>query len=416
MVIGGGLAGIASAYSLTRRGIQVVVLEQDSGLAKGASYANGGMLTPSMPDPWNSPGVAKQLLGSIFDSTSPLMLHPRAVPSMCSWALRFLLHSSPIRHRSSTKANFHLARFSTELTRQWRNELDIQFETSDKGTMKVFRDASSFEKSTAVARWLAGFGLQFHRLGAMETVALEPSLEPVRQKICGALFYPNDLIGNAHLFTSELSTEVRRLGGDIRLGTSARSIVVRRNRLLGVDTSAGLVKTNRVIVAAGCSCPKILAPIGIHLAITPAKGYSITFENQTGLGPSRGVIDDAMHAAIVPIGRRLRIVGTAEFAGFDQSVPEKRIRNLLRLCDNLYPGLLDDLKHSAREDWAGLRPMSADGKPFVGASRIQGLFVNGGHGHLGWTMAAGSAEVMASLLTGESCPIDVMPYGLSNRR
>lgn len=416
VIIGGGLIGVSTAYSLASRGIRVILLEADSGLAQGASYANGGMLTPSMPDPWNSPGATKQLLGSIFDSKSPLLLRPSVIPSMFSWALQFLLHSSSRKHLSAAKANFHLAQFSTELTRQWSHKLGLHCERSNSGTLKVFRDKSSFEKSAALSDWLASFGLDFHRLGPTETVAVEPSLEPVSRKIYGALFYPNDLIGNAYLFVRELSEEVRGLGAEIRLDTRAESLIVRKGRLLGVGTDTGLVQANRVIVATGCTCPTLLKPIGIHLAIKPAKGYSVTFENEACLGPRLGVIDDAMHAAIVPIGRKLRIVGTAEFAGFDRSVPKKRIRNLLRLCENLYPGLFNKLKHGARADWAGLRPMSADGKPFIGESHIQGLFVNGGQGHLGWTMAAGSAELTASFLTGEAHPIDESFYRLSNRK
>ncbi len=410
VIIGGGLAGVSSAYSLAKRGLPVILLEAESSVGQGASFANGAMLTPSMPEPWNSPGVGRQLLRSLFDPTSALLLRGVAIPSLLLWGVAFLRNSTPEKYSQAIKANFHLARFSTELTARWRDELDLDFEFRDCGTIKVFRDESSMAKSLVVARSLEPFGLRFTQLDSHRTIQAEPSLAGARNRICGSIHYPNDAIGNAHLFVLELGRLATEYGVQIRIDSKVKKIVRKQGYVVGVQTGNEFIAASRIVVAAGSASPQLLGPLGLRLPVRPAKGYSVTFNYDGESGPERGVIDDAMHAAVVPIGSRIRIVGTAEFAGNDTTIREDRIDNLLSVCKNLFPNLANDIDTIAPISWAGLRPMSADGLPFIGMTKVPGLFLNTGHGHLGWTMAAGSAEVLASHIVGDSCAIDVKAY------
>ena len=412
VVVGGGLIGICSAISLASRGERVVLIERESGLAQGASFANGAMLTPSMPDPWNAPGVWRELSRSFFDPDSPLLLRYGTLPSLMRWGLAFLYYSAPDWHSKATEANFMLAKFSAELTSKWCDEYCLDFDYSDTGTMKVFFDQASMDRSIETAMSLKNHGLTANVLNPEQTVTVESSLANVKDRICGSIVYPDDRIGDAQRFVQEIRNRCQDIGTEFLTGTNVKKISVKNGRLEGVVTETSLVKAGRVVLATGCESPKLLHDLGIRIPVKPVKGYSTTFERPLGSGPTRGVVDDAMHAAIVPIGDRLRLVGTAEFAGFDTTVRPARISNLFRLCENLYPDLLERLNDTPRTDWAGLRPVCADGRPLIGATHVPGLYVNTGHGHLGWTMAAGSGHLLASIILNERHELDARQFSV----
>lgn len=409
LVIGAGLAGVTTAYELARRNFHVSVIDSNDSPALGASYANGGMLTPSMPDPWNSPGVAGHLWNSLFDPRSSLLLRYKAIPSLTNWGIKFIRNSTPTKYNSATLANFDLCAYSLMKTREWRDFLELKYNSSDLGTLKVFREKRAISASLKISEMLRDRGLEFTVLSKDETIDLEPSLSPVRGKIASSIFYSGDSIGNAREFVEHLARHCAELGVEFRFNETVHHLLRNNKRVLGAQTDRALHHAEIVVVCAGHYSPDIVKELGISLPVKPAKGYSVTFLSPSSSGPTRAVIDDAMHAAIVPIGGKIRVVGTAEFTGRDAKIDPVRIDNLMRLYRDLFPN--DDQEQiNDAEEWAGFRPMSADGLPSIGATKMHNLFLNTGHGHLGWTMATGSAVLVADLITGTECDISPSPY------
>lgn len=411
IIIGGGLAGAAALFELSRRGSPATLLEAREGVALETSFANGGMMTPSMPEPWNGPGVGRHLFASLFDPASPMKLRPHAIPGLAFWGLRFLRNSAPARYRAAATANYALASYSARKTEAWRAAFALDYDAARGGSMKIFERREAMAEQLEAARCLAAVGLRFEVADTDRAVEIEPELAEIRGRIAGALFYPDDGVGDAHKFARALAAQSQKLGANIRAGARARAIKSDGDKVTGVMTDEGLIETGRVVIAAGNASPALARAVGVHLPIKPVKGYSLTFQ-MTGRNPKPrvAVIDESMHAAMVPIGDRLRAVGTAEFAGDDKTLRRERIENLQKFFAKVYPTLARELDPSAGEPWAGLRPMSADGMPFIGETRVKGLWVNSGHGHLGWTMAAGSASLLADLMAGKAPEIDSTPF------
>lgn len=424
VVIGGGIIGITTAYELAARGVETELLEEREDLALETSFANGSLLTPSMADPWNSPGVWKHLLTSLGDPQSAVKLRLKALPGMGLWGLRFLLNSRPRAHQAATRASFMLAAASVQRFDALRAQLDLSFDQSDVGTLKIFSDPAEFEKSRQVAEALKDSGLGYAVLDRAGTLARAPMLAPIQDRLIGAIYYPGDRAGDARLFALALAAHARRLGVRIRTGVKADRLVFTGGRITGVATAQGHVAASHVIVAAGNGSVPIARAMGIGLPIYPVKGYSMTYDFPQGTAlPVMPIIDDAEHTVIVPLGTRLRIAGTAEFAGHDKHLSQDRIANLERLVRAVYPRLFADAPAGAGQTWGdktwggkawtGLRPMSADGRPFIGPAGDGGLWFNTGHGHLGWTMAAGSAQLLTDLVLGEQPVIAPAPYAVT---
>lgn len=416
IIVGGGLAGAASFFELARRGRAPVLIEAADELALGASYANGAMLTPSMSDPWNGPGVGRQLAASLFDPASAMKLHLAQVPGLARWGLQFLANSTPARHWLATEANFRLARYSLAGAREVAASLDLALDESPAGSLKIFENEAAMAGSLALGRRLAEQGLALEVLDAAGAVAVEPALAPIAGRIAGAIRYPGDAVGDARQFTLALGAAGRQAGGEIRLGERILGLT-REGAGFAVETDKGVIHAREVVLAAGIATPVLAKGFGVRLPIKPAKGYSLTYRLPPGTaGPRTAIVDDAMHAAVVPLGERLRAVGTAEFAGEDRRVDKRRLDNLAGLLARLYPRLSPLLDPALAEGWAGLRPMSADGRPFIGAAPLPGLWINAGHGHLGWTLAVGSARLLADLMTENPPALDPRPFAIGAAR
>lgn len=411
VIVGGGLLGLTTAEVLQRDQHQVEILEAQNGICLGASHANGGMLTAAMSAPWNGPGVHRRLLTSPFDRYSPIKVRMGSIPSLMLWGLKFVRNSSRSRHFETTMSNYRLARYAVSKTAALRDEIDMHYDASCQGALKIFRDQRAMQDSSDLALRLASVGLRFVELSGDRVLEVEPQLASIRDQIFGALYFPDDECGDAHLFCRILASEIEKQGAVIRLGVEASNIVVERNRVVGVETGDGLIEASKVVVAAGAHSGNLLKDVGISLPVEPVKGYSLTFDmNDFAELPKVPVIDEAMHAAVAPLGSRLRIVGTAEFAGYDTELRPERLDNLFNLLQWLYPDVAARIDRAKAWPWAGLRPMSSDGKPFIGPCNIKGLYLNVGHGHLGWTMAMGSAHILADLMADRSPAIDSAPF------
>jgi D-amino-acid dehydrogenase len=415
LIIGGGLIGLATAQVLVERGVHVRVLEAREGVGLEASFANGGLLTPSMPEPWNGPGAHRHLAASLFSTSPSMRLRWRVIPSYLTWGLRFLRNSTPDRFYAATEDNYRLAEYSRDKTRELTERLQLDYDLLDAGILSVFQNAKQMAERQAISQHLARLGMRSVTLDRDAIVAREPLLREVADRLIGGFWFPDDASGDAYQFCKGLASEIIAGGAEINTGMQATGLIARNGKMLGVDTNRGRIDTDRVVVAAGVHSPALLRGVGQSLPIKPAKGYSVTVDAD-GLGELPGVAiqDDELHAVISRFGKRIRVVGTADFAGLDKSIGKSRIDHLFGVLESLLPDLASRVDRDAAEPWAGLRPMSSDGRPFIGPANVEGLYVNAGHGALGWTMAMGSAHLLADQILERSTEIDGSPF-MANR-
>jgi D-amino-acid dehydrogenase len=413
VVIGSGLLGVSTAYWLRELGAAVTVIERAPGPGRETSFANGALLTPSMADPWNAPGVLWKLLGWLGREDSPMLLRPSALPGLLRWGLRFLRESSESRYRANTLANVHLSQYSLDALQALRRIDGMSFDHGEVGTLKLVRTARSFDAARAMADWLGDHGVSSRALAREATIELEPALRPIGSELVGSIHFPADQHGDAFRYCEALAAVAAARGVTFRYGTTVTTLEINGTRVASVQTESGSIPTDSVVVATGSYSPKLLAATGIRLPVAPVKGYSISVPMPAGLtGPRIPILDEELHAVAVPLGRTLRIAGTAEFAGHDLTVPAGRIENLVRLLSRTYPEFAARVPRGDIAPWTGLRPMSADGVPIVSRTPFGNLYLNTGHGHLGWTMAAGSGRALADLVIGRPPAIDMAPYSL----
>jgi len=411
VVIGGGLQGLGSAQVLLERGHDVTLLEALDGVGLETSFANGGLITPSKCEPWNGPDAVRHLLASMFNSSSAFRLRAKAIPSLIFWGIGFLRHSTAARRLASLKANFELASYSRTRTNELRSRLGLNFAHLSAGTLNVYREGESVSAIRDQAGYLSQFGMRFEELDTDGVIAIEPALKHASGLIKGAFYFPDDDSGDAHLFCRELLREIESAGATVETGTAVTGVAVEKGAAIGAETRHGLVRADAVVVAAGNGSAALVRPLGQSLPIKPAKGYSLTL-NLDGIDelPHTPVIDETLHAAITPMNHRLRMTSTVEFSGFDKKIDSGRIDGLFSLLEELYPQISAKIDRGDANPWAGLRPVSSDGRPFVGPSRVPGLYINAGHGPLGWTLAMGSAQLLADLIDGRPADIDATPF------
>jgi D-amino-acid dehydrogenase len=411
IVIGSGLIGITTAYFLRLGGHEVTVIEREQGVGRQTSFANGALLTPSMPEPWNTPGCWRVLLASLARSDAPLQLRFRALPSLTGWGIRFLANSAPKKFRRNTIANLRLALHSLAVMHSLRQQTGIEYGHAARGTLRVFRDVPALDRAEVAAERLVPEGLLFKRLTCDETVALEPALEPIAPELSGALYYEADELGDAYRFCVAMADQAMRQGVEFRFGTEVTALETQRGRISAVMSSRERFVAELYVVAAGSYSTPLLRQVGVRLPVRPAKGYSVTFQRDDRPSLSIPVVDDQLHAAVVPLGRAIRVAGTAEFAGYDRRLDSARIQNLMRLLQRVLPR--ERLDPATAQAWCGLRPMCADGVPIIGHTPIANLLINTGHGHLGWTLAAGSAHVLADLVAAQPAAVDAAQFSLA---
>jgi D-amino-acid dehydrogenase len=302
--------------------------------------------------------------------------------------------------------------YALEVLQSLRQQTAIEYGRTARGSLKIFRDQASLDLASEALARTSAKGADFRTLSNRETAELEPALAPIADQLAGAIHYGADETGDAYRFCVALAEHAKQQGVDFRFGTEVTSLEVRSGRITAVVAGSERFEADRYVVAAGSYSTPLLRRVGVNLPVRPAKGYSVTFDDHQDR-PSLGipVIDDHWHAAVVPLAGAIRVAGTAEFAGFDLTLSQARIQNLLKLLREVLPRARIDL--GTARPWCGLRPMSVDGVPIIGPTPISNLFVNTGHGHLGWTMAAGSGQLLADLVSGNVPSIDPAPYALT---
>ena len=413
VVLGGGVVGVASAWFLARSGCRVTLIERREGAGLETSFANGGLVTPSMSDPWASPELPGLLLKWIGREDSPFLVRIGALPGLVSWGLKFLRECNQESWQRNTRNILRLCTYSHVCLRELAGETGLDYDSNPRGTLHLFRDALSMEKTSRTAEMLAELGVRSRTLEPAGCIELEPALRHQTGAIAGGIHYPDDEAGDAHLFSQRLAEACASNGVELRYGEAVERIEAEGGRFSAIRTGAGKIEADACVVALGGESARHVRPLGIRLPIYPVKGYSLTFPvggwNDAPMVP---FADDGHKAGIVRIGDRIRVAGTAEFAGRDTGLNPKRIANLRKLFLSLFPAYPDG---SAGTAWTGLRPMTPDGLPYLGPTPIEGLFVNTGHGHLGWTMSCGSASIVADLICNRDPGIDLEGMTLEGR-
>lgn len=410
IVIGAGVTGTTTAWSLHDAGLSVTLLDAADLPARGASAANGGMLHASHAEPWNAPGVGWDLLRYIGRTDSPLLMRPRALPGIVPWGLEFLWNSRRERFERNTLVNARLAEYSLRELRALQQRLQLDFDFAESGILKIVQDPQSLEKNRHASRAMADVGVRFEEWDGARVAAEEPALEPIAHRLCGALFFPDDAIGNAARFTRELAAAAERDGLRWLPNTTVTGWRLFRGRINGVETSRGPMAADAVVLASGFAAPGLLRRLGIRLPVAPVKGYSLTLALDDASRPRLPIIDDANKVVLTPLGNRLRLAGTAEFTGADLRMNASRAGNVLAQCRRTLTTLPEQLDPDAMEPWTGLRPMSARGTPILGPTPVPGLYLNTGAGHLGWTLACGSAGLVRDSLLDREPALPLEPF------
>ena len=410
IIIGGGLAGVTSFYELTVRGLPCLLLDAEADIARGTSFANGGGLHPSLPDPWNNPGIGRHLFASLFQPDAAMKLHLGQIPRLAGWGVAFLRHSALKNYDAITRANFDLAEYSTRQTEALQQFLNLDYDNAAPGTLKLLRSQAERDEALRLADMLAARGLRYEAFERADLLAHEPCLAAA-QGVVGALRFPDDGIGDARRFCEGLAEAALKNGGEMRLNTKVKNLLVEGGAVAGVQLHDEEIR-GRVVLAAGVAAADLARPLGVRLPIRPAKGYSLTLDaaHLTEHRPHHLLVDPMQHIAITPLGDRLRILGMAEFVGNNTRTEQRRLAQLRGFFTTLMPELAHHLDWDNAQGWAGLRPMSADGRPFIGASDVEGLWLNCGHGHLGWTMAVGSARILADAITSKRAEIETAAF------
>ncbi len=420
LIVGGGLCGITTLYELVSRDIPAILIERDGAVAQGTSYANGGVLHPSLPDPWNNPGIGRVLLASLFDRHAPVRLHPKQIPNLALWGLDFLRNSSPARHQAITCANFRLAHYSTRQTDALTQFLNLTYENRAPGSLKIYRSDAERREAIALADLLKPLGLVYEDLDQATLLEREPALMHCLDPVRGALLFSDDRVGNARVFCETLAAQAEARGGRIIYQETVKHLLRENGRVVGVQLGTETLH-GEVVICAGVDAPALVGPLGLTLPIRPAKGYSITLDKGEAAArhimmPTHPIVDATFHIAITPLGPKLRVLGMAEFMGHDRTIDPTRLSMLRGFFERTLPEVSKQLDWNTVENWCGLRPMSSDGRPFIGPTPIQGLWLNCGQGHLGWTMAVGSARILADHMTGRAPEIDARAFAYGKAR
>jgi D-amino-acid dehydrogenase len=415
LVIGGGVAGITTAWFLREAGVRVSVLEARPAAAMGASGANGGMLHSSHAAPWNAPGVERTLLRSLLQSDTPLRLHASALPRLGRWGMEFLWHSASTRYHRHARLNAELAVYSLRQLRALQARTHLSFAFRETGIVKIFRNARTLQAQTTHTREWESVGVRYETWTTSRLMEAEPALRPIATQLAGALFYPEDAVGDVEAFTHELLHACRARGVRWHADTEVRGWRLHGGHINGVETNQGPMAADAVVLASGHAAPRLLHPLGIRVPIVPVKGYSLTLSDPPagdGIWPRLPLIDDEHKVVITPLGDRLRLAGTAEFAGETSTLPPRALEQVLRGCRKTLPHLPASVDPDAMHAWSGLRPMTAQGIPYLGPTSVPGLFLHLGGGHLGWTFACGAACLVRDRLLGHPPALPIEPFAL----
>ena len=408
-VLGGGVIGVTTAYYLTRAGHEVTLLERHPALASETSFANAGMIAPGHAFAWASPRAPMTLLRSLWRDDTALRFRFKLDPGLWAWSWKFLMQCSAARNQRNTLVKLRLALLALEELKALRQDESLAYDQVTQGAVYLYRDQKMLEAGLANARLLTENGLG--GIGALtrdELIAKEPSLTAVKDKLAGALFSAWDESGDCRSFTQALWAKAAAKGAQLMTGVEVTGLRQEAGRVTSVMTDKGAVMADAFVMCLASYAPQVLRSVGLSVPIYPIKGYSVTFPATGGdKTPLRPGVDEHYLVAFSRMGAQLRLTATAEFAGYDTSFKPADFAPMLRVARELFPEGAD---YNQPSYWACLRPMTPDGPPIMGRSKLENLWFNTGHGHIGWTMACGSARVVTDLIDGRKPPLPMTGF------
>ncbi|KQN71681.1 amino acid dehydrogenase [Sphingomonas sp. Leaf67] len=411
VILGAGVIGVTSAWYLAQAGHEVVVIDRQAGPALETSFANAGEISPGYASPWAAPGIPAKAVKWLFMEHAPLILRPQFDLAMLRWLVAMLGNCNARDYAVNKARMVRLAEYSRDQLIELRGATGISYDERSQGTLQLFREEkqlAGIDKDIAV---LKADGVAYEVLDRAGCIAAEPGLAGSNQPLAGGLRLPGDETGDCFKFTNALAKMAADAGVEFRMGTTITRLVRQGDRITGVETDAGPVTGDAYLVAMGSFSPQLLGPVGLRVPVYPVKGYSITVPIvDAGRAPVSTLLDESYKVAITRLGDRIRVGGMAEISGFNNDLPEARRATLEYSLGSLFPGAGDTSRASF---WSGLRPMTPDSTPVVGPTKFGNLFLNTGHGTLGWTMACGSAAVIADLMSGRRAAIETADLSIA---
>ncbi|AWB33522.1 D-amino acid dehydrogenase [Orrella marina] len=404
VVLGSGIVGTSSAWWLREAGHDVVVIDRETGVAQETSFANGGQISVSYAEPWANPQAPLKLLKWLTKDDAPLLFRPQFDWRQWIWGLAFLRECLPSRLVPNIEAMVRLAQYSHETLKLMRESLQIDYKHLELGILNFYRDPKEFEGSQKAADVMRDFGVDRRVITADEVVQIEPALAAHRASIVGGDFTATDESGDARVFTQELAERAESKGVKFMFSTRITRVICENGRAAAVeiirdDGSYGRVDADAFVVSLGSFTPQLMRPLGVHCLIYPTKGYSATFPIlDPDAAPKVSLTDSLNKVVFSRLGNELRMAGTAELSGYSRTLNPARCTRMSELARELFPEILDfdNVRY-----WSGLRPSTPSNVPLIGRTRIPNLYLNTGHGTLGWTMGVGSGRALADIVNGQ---------------
>ena len=420
MVLGAGVIGTSCAHYLLKSGHDVVVLDRQDGPALETSFANAGGICPGFAGPWAAPGLPAKVARRLFTRHAPVTWHPRLDPYQWRWLLRFLRNCTPERFARNKARMQRIAHYSKACLKELMADTGIVFDHGTGGVLQVFRTEEELAAAESSARVLAEFGIAHSIVGAQDVMAMEPALRAATVRLAGGLHLPDDETGDCHKFTVALADLLSRRGVGFRFNTNVQRLLFEGDRMTGVITNQGMLDADAYVVALASEAVRVLRPLGIDLPIYPVKGYSVTVDIEEGtLAPRSSVMDEHSKIMMTRLGTRLRAAGLAEISGYDASIRPSGPGTVLHTLREFFPravrcrGTGPEGLAEGVNAWTGLRPMTPDGPPYLGATTFTNVFLNLGQGSNGWTQACGCGRVIADIVSGRRPDIDLDGLGVA---
>ena len=408
LVLGGGVVGVTSAWYLARDGHQVTVVDRQPAAALETSFANGGQISASYAEPWANPGAPLKILKWLAHDDAPLLFRPRLDWRQWSWGLQFLIECLPSRTRHNTIQCLNLALYSRDCLKALRTETGIAYDHLERGILQFYTEPDEFDRGVEAAGLMREYGCDRDVKSPDECVAIEPALAQCRDQLAGGIFTATDESGDAQRFTAELSRLAAEHGVAFEWDTEIQAVVAAGDAIGSVRTVRDgrfqSLEADAYVMALGSYSPFLLAPLHVPCNVYPAKGYSATIDIGEHRGaPTVSLTDFAWKIVLTRLGQRLRVAGTAELTGWDTTLNPTRCEALTARTFELFPDAGD--RNSVRY-WTGLRPATPSNAPLIGRTRYRNLYLNTGHGTLGWTMACGSGRGLAVVVAGRKPDVD----------
>ncbi|HIQ36367.1 D-amino acid dehydrogenase [Acinetobacter venetianus] len=410
IVLGSGVIGVASAYYLAQQGAQVTVLDRQSGPAKETSFGNAGQISPGYSTPWAAPGIPFKAVKWMFQHHAPLAINIDGSMWQLQWMAQMLKNCNPQSYAVNKERMMRVAEYSRDCLRDLREQTGINYENRAKGTLQIFRNEAQLEAVQRDIQVLKECGVDFDLLNAQQLGSVEPALAH-NDHLVGGLHLPNDETGDCFLFTNALAKLAQDMGVEFKFDQNVEKLIVEGDEIKGVMVDGAVLTADRFVLAFGSYSRDFLKPLELNLPVYPVKGYSLTIPIvEPKFAPQSTVLDETYKVAITRFDQRIRVGGMAELSGFNLGLNQDRRATLEMVTQDLFPG--GDLKQASF--WTGLRPMTPDSTPIIGATQYKNLFLNTGHGTLGWTMACGSGKLISDLVLNHRT--DISTDGLSIQR